>query len=102
MVEAVRGSLADCAELAGGIGPEISQLVVWPAKGSAPQIKPLGKIARSNHLKMHPYTLRIDSLPENAPDVTAVLDALVKQVQVDGLFTDFTDVVVRYQSRGRR
>lgn len=93
--------IADVATYADGVGPEISQLVVWPAKGGAPQIKPLGRIARANHLKMHPYTLRIDSLPENAPDVTAVLDALVKQVKVDGLFTDFTDVVVRYQLRGK-
>ena len=94
--------IAEVATYADGIGPEISQLVVWPGKGRAPQIKPLGKIARANHLKMHPYTLRIDSLPENAPDVTAVLDALVKQVRVDGVFTDFTDVVVHYQSHSRR
>ncbi len=94
--------IADVATYADGIGPEISQLVVWPVKGGAPQIKPLGRIARSHHLKMHPYTLRIDKLPENAPDVTAVLDALVRQVKVDGVFTDFTDVVVRYKSRGRR
>jgi glycerophosphoryl diester phosphodiesterase len=94
--------IADVATYADGIGPEITQLVVWPTKGGAPQIKPLGRIARSHHLKVHPYTLRVDKLPENAPDVTAVLDALVRHVRVDGVFTDFTDVVVRYRSSGRR
>jgi glycerophosphoryl diester phosphodiesterase len=94
--------IAGVATYADGIGPDISQLVEWPARGRAPQIKPLGRFARANHLKIHPYTLRSDKLPKNAPNVTAVLDVLVKKVKVDGVFTDFTDVVVQYRSRGRR
>ena len=94
--------IADVASYADGIGPEITQLVEWPAPGSAPRIKPLGKLAKANHLLMHPYTLRVDSLPANAPNVTAVLDELVKRVKIDGIFSDFPDVVVRYRSKKLR
>jgi len=46
---------------------------------------------------MHPYTLRVDDLPKNAPSPAAVLEALVNEVKVDGLFTDFTDIAVHYR-----
>ncbi len=92
----------DVARYADGIGPEISQLVEWPAAGGVPQIKALGKLAKANHLLIHPYTLRIDSLPTNSTDANAVLDVLVKKVKIDGLFSDFPDVVVRYLARRPR
>lgn len=94
--------MAEVAEYADGIGPEISQLVVWPAPGAAARIKPLGKLARARGLLLHPYTLRVDSLPANAPGVGAVLDVLVKRIKIDGIFSDFPDVVVQYRSGKRR
>ena len=89
--------IADVASYADGIGPEITQLVEWPTAGGKVQIKPLAAFAKAHGLLMHPYTLRIDSLPPNAPSTTAVLDALFKRVKVDGLFSDFPDVVFRYR-----
>ena len=90
--------IAEVAGYADGIGPEITQLVEWPTAGGKVRIKPLGAFAKAHGLLMHPYTLRIDSLPPNAPSAAAVLDALFKRVKVDGLFSDFPDVVVRYRS----
>ncbi len=90
--------IAAVASYADGIGPEITQLVEWPTAGGKVRIKPLGALAKAHGLLMHPYTLRIDSLPPNAPSTAAVLDALFKRVKVDGLFSDFPDVVVRYRN----
>jgi glycerophosphoryl diester phosphodiesterase len=89
--------IADVATYAQGIGPEIVQLVEWPAPGSPVSIKDLARFARAHHLLMHPYTLRIDDLPPNAPTPDAVLHALIDGAKIDGLFSDFTDVVVRYR-----
>lgn len=91
--------IAEVATYADGIGPQITQLVEWPKPGSTVHVKDLGRFAKGQHLLLHPYTLRIDSLPPNAPNTTAVLNALFDRVKIDGLFTDFTDVVVRYRSR---
>ncbi len=88
--------IAQVATYADGIGPEIDQLVRWPGRGAAAQSTGLAPRAHENGLKVHPYTLRLDQLPANAPDADAVLHALIEAEQVDGIFTDFTDTVVRY------
>ncbi len=94
--------IAEVARVADGIGPEITQLVEWRPGGAA-HIRELGAIAQGCGLRIHPYTHRIDELPPNAPSSTAVLGALFDQVKVDGIFTDFSDVVVRHLSdRARR
>ncbi len=91
--------MADVAAYADGIGPEMSQLVEWPQPGGAVKVKSLGKLAKAHRLLLHPYTLRVDGLPRNAPDVRAVLTALFDGVKIDGVFTDFPDVVVRYRAQ---
>lgn len=94
--------IAGVAAVADGIGPEITQVVEWDAD-AAPVVSPLAAIAHRHGLAVHPYTHRIDSLPRHAPDSPAVLDALFESARVDGLFTDFTDVVVSHlRARGRR
>jgi glycerophosphoryl diester phosphodiesterase len=90
--------MADVATYADGIGPSIDDLLVWPTSGAAVRVMPLAALAKTHHLLIHPYTLRIDALPRNAPSAQAVLDALTQQVKVDGLFSDFPDVVVRYRA----
>lgn len=90
--------IAEVATYADGIGPSIDHLLEWSVPGAAPRLKPLATFARNNHLLIHPYTLRIDDLPRNAPSPTAVLDALTKLAKIDGLFSDFPDVVVRYRA----
>jgi glycerophosphoryl diester phosphodiesterase len=90
--------IAEVAKYADGIGPEITQLVEWPKPGAAARAENLARFAKAHRLLMHPYTLRLDDLPKNAPSAEAVLDALINQAKVDGLFTDFTDVAVRYRA----
>jgi len=92
--------LDEVARYAQGIGPEISQLVNWDEAGR-PNSTGLAARARARGLKIHPYTHRIDSLPPSAPDSDSVLHALFDQERVDGVFSDFTDVVVRFLGRRR-
>lgn len=92
--------LDDVARYADGIGPEISQLVFWDSTG---RLDSTGLTARAHarDLQIHPYTHRIDSLPPSAPDSDSVLRALFDAERVDGLFSDFPDVVVRFLNSRR-
>lgn len=86
------------ARYADGIGPEISQLVGWNDRGMADST---GLVARAHErgLKIHPYTHRVDALPPNAPDSGTVLRVLFEDERIDGIFSDFTDVVARFLGR---
>ena len=69
-----------------GIGPSLHQTV-----GT-------GLIAAAHRagLQVHPYTVRLDALPEGCAGFGALMDALCRGDAVDGLFTDFPDRVVQY------
>jgi len=91
--------LAAVARYADGIGPWIPQIVRWPAVGAAPEFSTLVADAHAAGLAVHPYTFRIDDLPEHAPDPRAVHEALFAGAGIDGIFTDFTDVTLRFLGR---
>jgi glycerophosphoryl diester phosphodiesterase len=94
-----RDGLREVARYADGIGPWIAHVVAWPAGGDAPAYTGLVPAAHAAGLVVHPYTLRIDQLPPNAPDADAVHRALFEQAGVDGLFTDFPDRTLRALGR---
>ena len=71
--------------MADGIGPAISQGI----EVQTMQAHALG-------LKVHPYTLRTDDLPKWATSVDQVLELLFGRAKVDGLFSDFPDVVLKW------
>jgi len=87
------------AAYADGIGPWIPQIVRWPRAGAAPSFTTLVSDAHAAGLAVHPYTFRVDRLPEHAPDAAAVHAALFDAAGVDGLFTDFCDVTLAYLGR---
>jgi glycerophosphoryl diester phosphodiesterase len=45
---------------------------------------------------VHPYTFRRDQLPADIADFNELLDIFLQQARVDGLFTDFPDLVRNY------
>ncbi|MFZ4594349.1 MAG: glycerophosphodiester phosphodiesterase [Verrucomicrobiaceae bacterium] len=85
MGEAIEARLKESATVADGIGPPIGEDIV-ALSGQAHALK----------LLVHPYTLRVDDLPKWTPSTEALLDTLFNKAKVDGLFTDFPDVVVRW------
>lgn len=84
-VETEKAALADVAKVADGIGPTISADIVR-----------LTAEAHEAGLIVHPYTLRIDDLPKWAKSTDDLLHLLFDEAKVDGLFTDFPDVAVKW------
>jgi glycerophosphoryl diester phosphodiesterase len=80
--------LNDIAQVAQGIGPWIPQLVTLGESGV--NISDLASHAKRNKLSIHPYTHRIDQLP-NGITSDQLLHILFNQVGVDGVFSDFPD-----------
>ncbi|TDU70903.1 glycerophosphoryl diester phosphodiesterase [Prosthecobacter fusiformis] len=83
--------LAELKQTVDGIGPAISSII-----GEDRQISSLVKEAHANGLKVHPYTLRTDELPKFAKSPEDLMGLLFTDAGVDGLFTDFPDVVLKW------
>ncbi|MBL9114221.1 MAG: glycerophosphodiester phosphodiesterase [Verrucomicrobiaceae bacterium] len=82
------------AQVVDGMGPEIGAIL--KPDGS---VTDFVAVAHQNKLQVHPYTLRVDQLPKGYDNVQAAMNALFGKAQVDGLFSDFPDVAVRYLDR---
>ena len=76
-----------------GVGPWINQLYRLRHGETAPQATGLVASAHAAGLLVHPYTLRLDSLPPGFETLDALLDFVIDDLGVDGLFTDFPDLV---------
>ncbi|MEI6054773.1 MAG: glycerophosphodiester phosphodiesterase [Lentisphaerota bacterium] len=87
--------LKEISTYACGIGPSIKQL--FTNYGKSKDLKPnnVCKWAHEDGLKLHPYTLRNDLLPDGLT-YNQVCDALFKKAGVDGIFTDYPDMGVSY------
>jgi len=86
--------LAELAKLVDGIGPPISSVVTGKSPAER-TVTDLAARARKAGLLSHPYTLRADELPKCVTSVDELLRALFDEAKVDGLFTDFPDLVKR-------
>ena len=89
-VESEKLSLEQIAKVADGIGPAIRSGIVQ-----------LTTEAHAAGLLVHPYTLRIDDLPKWPPSTEALLHTLFDDAKVDGLFTDFPDVVIKSRRKSQ-
>lgn len=91
--------LAEVAKYAAGIGPWLFQIYQGKAEDGAVRLTNLVEEAQRLGLKVHPYTFRKDELPPGIDSFDELLDIFIKQVGVDGLFTDFPDLAVSYLRR---
>lgn len=88
--------LAMVASYAVGLGPSM-RLIVEP--DSVPgNLKTTDLVRRAHELKLvvHPYTFRKDQLPDYVDDYDQLLKVFLKDIGVDGVFTDFPDLTVQY------
>ena len=83
--------IKEAAQVVDGVGPELGAIL--KADGT---ITDFVKLAHDNKLEVHPYTLRVDQLPKGYTSAQAAMDTLFIKAQVDGLFSDFPDVAVKY------
>lgn len=88
--------LADVAKYATIYAPNFNMLAVPNADGSGYTISDLGENARKAGMKLHSWTLRKDSLPKGFKTFDEVLDVSFKKIKVDGMFSDFPDLLVNY------
>lgn len=88
--------LAAIVKIADGIGPWTTQIVTEFDDANQPVITDLVKNAHANGLQIHPYTFRQDSLPKWAKTQQAAMQLFLYDIGVDGLFTDFPDVAVKF------
>lgn len=89
-----RSELQEIATYAHVIGPPIGPMYKGrdPA-GSRPVFSSLVRDAHATGLGVHAYTFRADELPAGIVDYVELLDVLLHHLCVDGLFTDFPDLV---------
>ena len=91
--------MASVSSFANGIGPFFEQL--YTIENGHPVSTGIVDAAHDAGLLVHPYTFRSDSLAPGFSSFDAMLRFALDTLQVDGLFTDFTDVVRRFvDSRG--
>ncbi|WP_159567040.1 glycerophosphodiester phosphodiesterase [Budvicia diplopodorum] len=91
------GGMAEIAKYADGIGPQYPMLI--DEKASKPghvKITSMVKDAHDNGMVVHPYTLRADGLPKYATSMDQLMGVMFKQEKVDGIFSDFPDLVVKF------
>ena len=81
---------------ADGIGPEKSQLIDFDNRTNTIKPSQFFTNARNLGLFMHPYTFRIDSLPVYSKTYGNLLKIFIDTLNVDGLFTDFSDLTLQY------
>ena len=81
--------LAEVAGYADAVGPSLDRIFRVGTDGNV-AINPQVEAAHRHGLLVHPWTLRIDSLPENVKSVEQLME-LCQQAKLDGFFSDVPD-----------
>ena len=81
--------LKEVRKYAKGLGPWIPQIIT-PSKKPTAFLKEAQKLG----FKIHPYTLRNDALPKVISSEEELLKLLIKDLKVDGIFTDNVNTTV--------
>ncbi len=92
------GAMQQVAKYADGIGPWFPMLINNDSETDVIEPSDLLKEAKSVGLTIHPYTFRNDEghIPPFANSFTDFLDIYYRQLDIDGVFTDYPDLVVDY------
>jgi len=89
--------LAEAAKTVDGVGPSLHAIVT----GKSPAERAVTDFVTHAHaakLAVHPYTLRADDLPKVFASMADAGEVLFNQAGIDGLFTDFPDLVVQWRA----
>jgi len=90
------GQLETVSGYADAIGPSLSLFRLYEADGQVRAGRDLVGEAHACGLKVHPYTLRADALPDACSSLDSLLKLLFDELGADGVFTDFPDRVRDY------
>jgi glycerophosphoryl diester phosphodiesterase len=92
--------LSYIASYAQGIGPFLLHIYRGKSASGDTRLSNLVENAHASGLLVHPYTFRRDELPEGIDSFVELLDIFIGQAGIDGLFTDFPDIVADYLLQG--
>ena len=88
--------LSYIAGYAQGIGPYLPHIYLGKTASGAARFSGLVDSAHACGLQVHPYTFRRDELPTGIDSFEELMDIFFRQAGIDGVFTDFPDIVVNY------
>ena len=88
--------LSEVSGYADGIGPWINHVVTGKNLSRDFKLTGLVKMAHHLNLKVHPYTLRKDRLPDYAGTFDDLLHIFFNVAKVDGVITDFPDQAIKF------
>jgi glycerophosphoryl diester phosphodiesterase len=88
--------LREISDYADGIGPSIKLILRAFNTDGHHDVSDLVSMAQAVGLQVHPYTFRLDDLPQNCDSLDSLLQIFIDQLGVDGVFTDFTDLVTKF------
>jgi glycerophosphoryl diester phosphodiesterase len=88
--------LAEVATYAHGIGPWLKHIYLGRDAAGTIRLSELVSNAHQAGLLVHPYTFRRDELPPGIGRFDELLDVFFAQAGVDGVFSDFPDLVRDY------
>lgn len=91
--------LKDVARYATIFAPNFNLLAVPKADGSGYTVNDLAERAHKAGMQVHTWTHRVDALPKGFKSSDEMLDVAFKQLKLDGIFSDFPDVAIRYLQR---
>ena len=93
-----KGAMEKIAKYADGIGPWKPMLVSDKSTKDNIIFTDMVVAAKKQGLIIHPYTFRkeADRIPAYARDFEDMLDIFLYQVGVDGIFTDYPDLAVKF------
>lgn len=95
--------LKEISKYADGVGPCTDQILDENGeqkKSTFVSNANFVKDSHDNNLEIHPYTVRKDDLPKYVKTADEFIRKLLFDVNVDGLFTDFTDIGVKAKNEG--
>ena len=82
-----------------GIGPWLRRAYRLRKRDGRISASGLVERAHKAGLAVHPYTFRVDELPDGFTSYDALLAFFVDELAIDGLFTDFPDRVLQFMRR---
>lgn len=85
------------SKVADGLGLSIKAILKHSGGDAKPAITDVVKLAHRHSLIVHAWTFRTDALPEYCESPKALIDLLVRDAGVDGLFADQPDVVTAWR-----
>ena len=83
--------IAEVAKYAQAVGPHLSHVISGIDERGGPRVTPFVSLAHDQGMQVHAYTVRADDLPAYVTSFNQLMELLIRDADVDGVFSDFPD-----------